>query len=73
MAKETVNSSGLKNPRSFNEQVNNILLIMFLTVVAVVSVKGCGKCDAYSKVKDCEEDCFVKNDSLIQEAIVYTY
>lgn len=42
MAKETFNANNYKSPRRFNEQVNTILLIMFLTVVLILSFKGCG-------------------------------
>lgn len=44
MAKETSSGSGFKNPFRFNEQVNIILLIMFLSVVLILSLKGCGTC-----------------------------
>jgi len=40
MAKETSNKPF--NPIRFNEQVNAILLIMFLTVAIILSLKGCG-------------------------------
>ena len=75
MAKETVNGSGLKNPRRFNEQVNTILLIMFLIVVVVVSVKGC-KSKTYPIIDSYDsqtEDSYDKNDSLTQDAILNTY
>lgn len=40
MAKETSNKPF--NPIRFNEQVNAILLIMFLTVAIILSLKECG-------------------------------
>lgn len=42
MIKETSNKQF--NPIRFNEHVNAILLIMFLTVAIILSTKGCGTC-----------------------------
>ena len=40
MAKET--SDSYKSRMRFNEQVNFILLIMFLSVALIISIRGCG-------------------------------
>ena len=42
MCKDKSNTSGTKTTRRFNEQVNVILLIMFLAVVVILSLRGCG-------------------------------
>lgn len=41
MNKDNSNTSGTKSTRRFNEQVNVILLIMFLAVVVILSLRGC--------------------------------
>ena len=40
MAKDTSDTTGVKSPIRFNEQVNTILLIMFLAVVVILFLKG---------------------------------
>lgn len=42
MAKDTSNKPFI--PFRFNEQVNAILLIMFMTVAIILTIKGCGNC-----------------------------
>lgn len=62
MAKETSNKPF--KPIRFNEQVNVVLLIMFLTVAIIISLKGCGTCliDRSQNIKN------VTTDKIVAEA-----
>ncbi len=62
MAKETSNKPCCLI--RFNELVNAILLIMFLAVVIILSVKGCGTC-LIGKSQDIQK---VQNENIVAEA-----
>lgn len=72
MAKETTSGTGFKTPQRFNEQVNAILLIMFLSVVIILSLKGCGNCMFTQKENEnaVQEESVVKSDSLTNDSIL---
>lgn len=72
MAKDTSDTSGVKSPIRFNEQVNAILLIMFLAVVVILFLKGCNK-DALKMIRydetDQEQEFVVTNDSIQNDSL----
>lgn len=72
MAKN-VNNTYFKTHMHFNEQINFILLIMFLSVVLIISLKGCGGqvCPTLDSKQESQEtqsvvtaDC-TANDSIV--------
>lgn len=71
MVKETSNKP--RKSIQFNEQVNAILLIMFLTVALIISLKGCGKC-FISKTHDIKNEQVGRNvaeaDSTENDSII---
>lgn len=72
MAKETSNGSSFKNPFRFNEQVNTILLIMFLAVVVVLFLNG-GRCFTAKQQKSTtikKEQIVERADSIPSDSIV---
>lgn len=73
MAKDTSNKPFFKNSVRFNEQVNAILLIMFLTVSVILCVKGCGTClfqKDQSKQDNITENGVVTSDSIKSDSII---
>ena len=72
MAKDTSDTSWVKSPSRFNEQVNAILLIMFLAVVVILFLKGCDS-DALKMIKydetNPEQELVVTNDSVQNDSL----
>lgn len=72
MAKDTSNKSYFKTRLHFNEQVNCILLIMFLAVALIITIKGCGG-NLYPKVQSLQtKEGVIQTDSLQNDSVVIT-
>lgn len=70
MAKDTSNTSGIKHRVRFNEQVNLLLIIMFLAVVSILFIKGCsiGSVDGDTG-KEIKENVAQNNDNTQRDSI----
>lgn len=70
MTKEISNNTFFRTRKHFDEQVNFILLIMFLSVAVIITMKGCGGtiCSNDKPVLHTEEN-IIQSDSVSKDSV----
>ena len=71
MAKDTSNKSSFKTRLYFNEQVNFILLIMFMAVAIIITIKGCDGClSPKENLSTQTKEGLIPSDSLANDSVL---
>jgi hypothetical protein len=76
MANDTSNTPRFKSPHRYDEQVNIILLIMFLSVVVILSLKGCNACvidSTQSATESKNKEIVVEGDSTHNDSLTIVH